>query len=553
MNLTAWVFQKTLRSTKRPASIGTIITCKIKDDCDVENPVFELTRANYAGYNYFKCNLEGRERYYYVKSIKLLTNSILEVSCTEDYLATYKDVITGQFAYNYIERCTDFGIYQSAGRFITDSERDVKYNKKSTTEYNLLDIAKNGNLNNRLYLIGLVGSQNYTSDPADSYDSTVIWDSGDKLGLNVDAFCTRYGVSYYLIDGNALNGLVGTLQGIIEALMNSWASNMDKYLSNVFKSIIVLPITLRTDGTHKYLGDSGIEVYWRSLAFTFRDSVIGADQTVGFQCYSLYPQSHTRTQSDWSNRAKSNGVIKNLINQDIVLPNHPDSALWEGTTRVMCREYLNYAPYNRLELRVPFSNTVEINPKEIGASTWDALNQKYNYPVTITGDYDPVECALLIRIKSGSDLIKEQYNVFGWKTSFNVDGNDTNLISTLMRLVGSVGSLVVGNVVGAGASLASAGGEFVSSQLSSKGVSGSAMQTNSEIDTEALSNITCIQTYSELTDVINEFGNPIHDFKSLYGITECGVKMRNAHFDMDWLTSERDAVTTLCNNGIFIE
>lgn len=80
-------FSKRKNSTKQPQG-GTQITCYMKHECSIENPVFLIDgidlAVNYIGFN---------GAYYFVDDIVLNKNDIYEVSCSIDVLATFKTQI----------------------------------------------------------------------------------------------------------------------------------------------------------------------------------------------------------------------------------------------------------------------------------------------------------------------------------------------------------------------------------------------------------------------------------------------------------------------------
>lgn len=81
-------FTKKENSTKQPAVAGTTHTCRMKDNCSILNPIFEIENIDLT-YNY--CQFNGR--YYFITDIVLSTNKIYEIHCTVDVLATYKSSI----------------------------------------------------------------------------------------------------------------------------------------------------------------------------------------------------------------------------------------------------------------------------------------------------------------------------------------------------------------------------------------------------------------------------------------------------------------------------
>lgn len=86
---------KRKNSTYRPTHWEDNIECVIKDNCSWDNPVFILKGHGQFAYNYCKW---GRE-YYFIDDVVYLSNNHLEVSCSVDVLATYKESILATNAF----------------------------------------------------------------------------------------------------------------------------------------------------------------------------------------------------------------------------------------------------------------------------------------------------------------------------------------------------------------------------------------------------------------------------------------------------------------------
>lgn len=86
-------FSKEANSTKQPSG-GTPVNCVLKENTSVVHPVFILQSADFT-INY----LSWGSRYYFVDDIVALTNDMLELHCTVDVLATYKDSIGSSSQY----------------------------------------------------------------------------------------------------------------------------------------------------------------------------------------------------------------------------------------------------------------------------------------------------------------------------------------------------------------------------------------------------------------------------------------------------------------------
>ena len=84
-------FSKRKNSTKRPAEQGTSVPCFLKSNTAFQNPVFKLKLSldNALQYNYLK----WADHYYFITSTVSLNNDMVEISASEDMLATYRTEI----------------------------------------------------------------------------------------------------------------------------------------------------------------------------------------------------------------------------------------------------------------------------------------------------------------------------------------------------------------------------------------------------------------------------------------------------------------------------
>lgn len=84
-------FSKRKNSTKRPALQGTSVSCLLKSDTTFQNPTFKLKMSldNALQYNYMK----WADHYYFINSTVSLNNDMVEISASEDVLATYRTEI----------------------------------------------------------------------------------------------------------------------------------------------------------------------------------------------------------------------------------------------------------------------------------------------------------------------------------------------------------------------------------------------------------------------------------------------------------------------------
>lgn len=84
-------FSKRKNSTKRPAGQGTSVSCLLKANTTFQNPVFKLKLSldSALQYNY----LQWADHYYFINSTTSISNDMVEISASEDVLATYRTEI----------------------------------------------------------------------------------------------------------------------------------------------------------------------------------------------------------------------------------------------------------------------------------------------------------------------------------------------------------------------------------------------------------------------------------------------------------------------------
>ena len=93
-------FSKRKNSTKRPTGQGITVPCLLKSNTDFQNPVFKLKLSldSALQYNY----LQWADHYYFISSTVSVNNEMVEISASEDVLATYRTEISNYTC--FIER-----------------------------------------------------------------------------------------------------------------------------------------------------------------------------------------------------------------------------------------------------------------------------------------------------------------------------------------------------------------------------------------------------------------------------------------------------------------
>lgn len=93
-------FSKRKNSTKRPTGQGTTVPCLLKSNTNFQNPAFKLnlSLSHALQYNY----LQWGDHYYFINSTVSLNDGMVEISASEDVLATYRTEISNYTC--FIER-----------------------------------------------------------------------------------------------------------------------------------------------------------------------------------------------------------------------------------------------------------------------------------------------------------------------------------------------------------------------------------------------------------------------------------------------------------------
>lgn len=99
-NIVLYHFSKRKNSTKRPAGQGASVSCLLKSSTTFQNPTFKLKLSlnSALSYNY----LQWADHYYFIDSTTSISNDMVEITASEDVLATYRNEISSYTC--FIER-----------------------------------------------------------------------------------------------------------------------------------------------------------------------------------------------------------------------------------------------------------------------------------------------------------------------------------------------------------------------------------------------------------------------------------------------------------------
>lgn len=98
MQVQIGTFIKKQNSTMRPSGLARTLNVELKRDTDIINPVFRIKGSNWDPvYNYVY--VPNWKRYYFISNAAYVIGEIVEVSCTEDYGATWRAEIGASSLY----------------------------------------------------------------------------------------------------------------------------------------------------------------------------------------------------------------------------------------------------------------------------------------------------------------------------------------------------------------------------------------------------------------------------------------------------------------------
>lgn len=90
-----YVFSKRENSTAQVSGTGLTVPVLLKDECTQENPVLKIHSADFSTYaNYNYVHIPIFSRYYFITSKEVHTGSEIWIYCEEDYMGSFKGLIT---------------------------------------------------------------------------------------------------------------------------------------------------------------------------------------------------------------------------------------------------------------------------------------------------------------------------------------------------------------------------------------------------------------------------------------------------------------------------
>ena len=257
-------FSKEANSTKQPSG-GTAVSCTLKEDVSVLNPVFILQRTD-ASINYVSWTIGGITRYYFVEDIVFINNTQIELHCKSDPMATFKTNIGASTQY----------VTRAASEYDSTIIDTMYPMLPETLSQNIILETLRSNFDYSTYVIGVVGQNSIN------------------------------GVTYYALDNAGFAALLNVLftGNYLDAPLTEISKELQKELVNPFQYVVSamwFPVQI-TGGVEQNIKfgfwDSGI----RGLAISDQKKYVSFSQSFTipthpqYQTYGHFVQCNPYTQ-----------------------------------------------------------------------------------------------------------------------------------------------------------------------------------------------------------------------------------------------------------------
>lgn len=489
-------FAKRINSTKRPGTATATLTGTLKEECSLENPVIlleNLSPNTLPGYVY--AYIPAFSRYYFVAGWTY-NPPYWECSLNEDYLASWKTNIGNTTA--YIDRC--------ASEFDGDLI-DSQYITKVAVQCGLTPLTSEyyfATSYTGCYVIGVINGET-------SYNS--------QLGG---------GITYYVLDEGQMRDLMAYLlsSNFLTAAGFPSVQSLTQQLSQEVAKAFVKPF------------DFVVSVMW--YPFPVSKFASGSDVPIKVGYWEI--ATNIATGKLLTNTSVSFSVTGTL-------PNHPQAA-----TR---GNYLNYAPYTRMELTIPPFGTF---PLDLSFRTLGNGLRCETYLDVITG-----KAELFVHLYDGGAIYIQQSTVVHELTAqmgvpIQIAQINADWIGATQNIIQGAGAAIAGGATGfltggpLGAVYGAVSNAFPSvvnavtcmaPQVSSKGVDGCTLypQIKPRISSQFLL----------LVDEDNEeLGRPLRA-KRVINTLSGFVKCFEVSIDYPCLDSEKKTIYEYLMNGFFYE
>ena len=300
-------FTKRKNSTKQPAGDPdtTLTQVYLKEGTSIEQPVFIITSDDFT-YNYARF----AHMYYYIDDIVSLKNNLIELHCSKDVLATYKDAITGSSAYV---------------KYYTHNNTEIVDSRLSTKTQGTLD-SDTETFNNlgggESYMITVVGDSSTSVFACDKSYVDNLFDQSLETSIDTDF-------------DNAVDALIAAVTG------GTYATTIDAIIAAITAYFSWLKTAKAVTNSVLYAGDAAeyvkncyvLPIAKADIGGTLKDPIM-----IG----------------KWESNSKGNMGFPRICHDSATV-----SIPWQAT------DWRKNSPYHHIYLYIPYVGLVELSPSEI--------------------------------------------------------------------------------------------------------------------------------------------------------------------------------------------
>lgn len=502
-----YTFSKRKNSTKRPSvNAGTTVSIKLKNSCSYLNPTF-IVNTFTPTWNYVK--FEGD--YYYIDDVTIMTNDLVEVTCSKDVLASHVTEIGNTTAY------VQYGT-SDYNTMVTDERITA-----STSEHVLMSTYTTG------------------TNP-DIFDDTRCFAT---IILNGDNELATVGAANgYQVDAGELQRLCDMMMSNQDGL---WVQ-IDGYLNRPFDAFIstmYMPVRMSYD-TNNYMPSATVQS--SSTKATLRLGMMNAYTMVGgdpsyINGVPLWLNAFSVTTAD----NKASAPTRTRKYWSVEVPKHYG-------------DFRDLPPYSRYAMYLPFLGYIDLDMTKFELDT----------KILVEAFIDFIGGTITYRLAGNNSLYLDYYTV-NVGIDIPISQIKSNKVESILNSVMGIGTVTAG-AISAGALTAPliAGGigaiakgviDYNRPTLNNMGgvgdfakcwqVLGSASDSPNRM-------VHLKQFYKDTTQnpnaqsFIDTQGRPVYAMKTINTLSGY-IKCQNASVECDGYESEKDLINTYLNGGFFYE
>ena len=515
IDISFYTITKRLNSTAVPTGTGTVLSCVLKENTSILNPILKLQLSSKPDYNYFKFD----NRYYWITDIISLSNDLWQISGRVDVLGTFKSHIQQTSAFVLYDSTTNTQLPDT--RLAIKTDCDV-YTATASMPWQFTTGDGEGT-----YLIATTGN----TDELDLIN--LVTRSNDRIGTGV-----------YTIPQNQLRKLgfdVEDWKTVFNSLWSTFSQEKTRINNTYFVPGADPVATISNFISGWALTAQNAIDYITGFFRLFASNILGSSSALSnvkasywlpFVVPSTALRTPTATHSNHLALGNYTDIVSGLLEvADPVITSLPISVNipWHFSDwrNAACTEIMLYIPL-------------------IGC---------INIPSDVVKGHDTINVKVSLNLYSGAFAVEVScggapIGTYGSNCSMPVLIGDSNIDTGAM--INTIGSAVTKNYVGASANAIMSFNEMVTSVGGLGGGAGVGLSNE----------IICIcrvhETSQEPSALIGTIGTPTHQLKTLSGSGYCQclnaqMNCANTGSEPYPTQTEIEQVNTYLNSGIYLE